>query len=89
VTGRRAFTAQTGHVAASGRWERGVARTHEQVASFFAGLELVEPGVVALDDWRSGSDVRLADPAIAALSLGGLARKPVTGRQSSSRAGEV
>jgi len=52
------------------------ARTHEQIAAFFAGLELVEPGVVALDDWLAGTDARASDPAIAALSLGGLARKP-------------
>ncbi len=65
-----------------------VARTHEQVADFFAGLELVEPGVVPLDGWRTGPDIRLADPAIAALSLGGLARKPRVGLQRSLRAGE-
>jgi len=53
-----------------------VARTHEQIAAFFAGLELVEPGVVPLDDWLAGTDVRTSDPAIAALSLGGLARQP-------------
>ena len=28
------------------------------------------------DDWRPGPDLRVADPAVAALSLGGLARKP-------------
>ncbi|BCB74550.1 SAM-dependent methyltransferase [Phytohabitans flavus] len=66
-----------------------VARAYEHVAAFFAGLEFVEPGVVALDDWRNGTDVRLADPAIAALSLGGLARKPLAGPQHSSRAGEA
>ncbi|MFC0532074.1 SAM-dependent methyltransferase [Phytohabitans kaempferiae] len=66
-----------------------VARTYEQVADFFSGLELVEPGVVALDDWRNGTDVRLADPAIAALSLGGLARKPMAGMRPSSRVGEA
>jgi hypothetical protein len=52
-----------------------VARTHEQIAAFFAGLDLVEPKVVALDDWRAGADVQTSDPAIATLSLGGLARK--------------
>jgi hypothetical protein len=53
-----------------------VARTHEQIAGFFAGLELVEPGVTTFDDWRAGSDLRTSDPAVAALALGGLARKP-------------
>ncbi|MDQ7904684.1 SAM-dependent methyltransferase [Phytohabitans sp. ZYX-F-186] len=66
-----------------------VARTYEQVADFFTGLELVEPGVVALDDWRNGTGVRVADPAIAALSLGGLARKPPADRRPPSRVGAV
>ncbi|WP_246273954.1 SAM-dependent methyltransferase [Phytohabitans houttuyneae] len=63
-----------------------VARTHEQIAGFFAGLELMEPGVVALDEWRDGPDTGLADPAIAALSLGAVARKPLSAWQASSRA---
>jgi hypothetical protein len=29
-----------------------VARTHSQILSFFAGLEMVEPGLVQLPDWR-------------------------------------
>jgi hypothetical protein len=27
-------------------------RTREQVARFFAGMDLVEPGLVRVDDWR-------------------------------------
>lgn len=27
-------------------------RSHEQVARFFAGLDLVAPGLVRLDEWR-------------------------------------
>jgi hypothetical protein len=38
-------------------------RTNTQVSRFFTGLELLEPGVVALADWRPGpADVR---PAVA------------------------
>jgi hypothetical protein len=29
-------------------------RTYEQVARFFAGTDLVEPGLVRVDDWRPG-----------------------------------
>jgi hypothetical protein len=40
-----------------------IARTHAEVSRFFTGLELLEPGVVALADWRPGPrDVR---PAVA------------------------
>ena len=28
------------------------ARTHEQIAGFYEGLELVEPGVVPIPQWR-------------------------------------
>ncbi len=37
-----------------------VFRTHDQVAAFFAGLDLVEPGVVPVDEWRP-SDEPAAD----------------------------
>ena len=30
-------------------------RTREQVSRFFAGLELAEPGVVPIQDWRADS----------------------------------
>jgi O-methyltransferase involved in polyketide biosynthesis len=48
-------------------------RTVEQIASFFDGLELVEPGVVPVTQWRPdpGSPV----PGVVA-EHGGLARKP-------------
>jgi hypothetical protein len=29
-----------------------VLRTHDQVAAFLASCELVEPGVVQVDEWR-------------------------------------
>jgi len=32
-------------------------RSHAEVARFFDGLELVEPGVVAVQEWRPGSEI--------------------------------
>jgi hypothetical protein len=49
-------------------------RNREEVAGFFDGLELVEPGVVPILRWRPGADESLTD-AQAAL-YGGVARKP-------------
>jgi hypothetical protein len=34
-------------------------RTHGEVAGFFAGLELLEPGVVPVQEWRPTSDLDL------------------------------
>ena len=50
------------------------ARTHAEVCRFFAGLELVEPGVVQLHRWRAGTGGvgNHRDLAIYA----GVARKP-------------
>ncbi len=33
-----------------------VFRTHDQVVAFFAGLELVDPGVVPVDEWRPSDE---------------------------------
>jgi hypothetical protein len=35
---------------------RGVWRTDEQIAEYFAGMELVEPGIVACARWRPDTD---------------------------------
>jgi trans-aconitate methyltransferase len=48
-------------------------RTRDEVARFFAGLELADPGVVALEQWRPGSAFEARARAIV---WGGLARKP-------------
>jgi O-methyltransferase involved in polyketide biosynthesis len=51
-----------------------VGRPREVVAQFFGGLELVEPGVVKVTEWRARSEVEAAGPT----SLwGGVARKPL------------
>jgi len=50
-----------------------VGRTREVVASFFDGLELLEPGVVKVTEWRPESQMQAEGPT----SLwGGVARKP-------------
>ena len=48
-------------------------RSHAQVTKFFDGLELVEPGVVPVQQWRPASDDEAAAPAAL---WGGVARKP-------------
>jgi hypothetical protein len=49
-------------------------RTREEVEGFFAGLELVEPGLVQVHQWRPDPDVEI--PPDFASSHGGVARKP-------------
>jgi O-methyltransferase involved in polyketide biosynthesis len=46
-------------------------RTREEIARFFDGLELVDPGLVPLPEWRA-----LASPARRLPALAGVARKP-------------
>ena len=47
-------------------------RDRQQVADLFAGLDLVEPGVVQISEWRPEPD----PGTYAALLWGGVARKP-------------
>ena len=50
-----------------------VGRTREVVASFFDGLDLLDPGVVKVTEWRPRSQMEAEGPT----SLwGGVARKP-------------
>lgn len=54
-------------------------RSKPTIEGFFAGLELVDPGVVSLPRWRPDPDVAEAgvQPSDAAVSVyGGIARKP-------------
>jgi len=53
---------------------RALPRSHQQVSSFFDGLDLVEPGVVQLHRWRPGSGVDDTGRDLAA--YGAVARKP-------------
>jgi len=53
--------------------EQATLRGHDETARFFAGLELVEPGVVAVAKWRPHSDVEAGRPSS---MWCGVARKP-------------
>jgi hypothetical protein len=56
---------------------RGQFRTVEQVEQFFEGLELVEPGVVAVPEWRPDADTPPVDAhPVLRLAVAGLGRKP-------------
>jgi hypothetical protein len=50
-----------------------VARSHDMVTGFFDTVELVEPGLVRVSDWRPDSPEEAATPTIL---WGGVARKP-------------
>jgi S-adenosyl methyltransferase len=49
-------------------------RGRDQIARFFDGLELVDPGVVLIQRWRP--DPAQADPSEDLTNMGGVARKP-------------
>jgi hypothetical protein len=48
-------------------------RSQAEVAPFFAGLELIEPGMTNVPDWRPETDEEASSPAAL---WGGVARKP-------------
>jgi S-adenosyl methyltransferase len=48
-------------------------RTHEEVLRFFGGLELAEPGLVRVPEWRPASELEAKTPAVL---WGGVGRKP-------------
>jgi hypothetical protein len=47
-------------------------RTRAQVAGFFEGLELVEPGMVRVQEWRPDTEIEAKSPAAL---WGGVGRK--------------
>ena len=55
---------------------RGQIRSREQIARFFDGLDLVEPGLVYLPEWRPDESVRRPLDPGSMLMLGGVGRKP-------------
>jgi hypothetical protein len=61
-------------LAAEGKTWGVAARSHAEVARFFSGLELVEPGIVPVDEWRAS----VADPPPVARGAlyGAVGRKP-------------
>jgi SAM-dependent methyltransferase len=50
-------------------------RTRDEAAALFAGLELIEPGVVLVNEWRPDADTPQAGPLAIGLYCG-VARKP-------------
>jgi hypothetical protein len=53
--------------------QRVTPRSREQVTRFFDGVDLIEPGVVPIQQWRPDSD---AEAAARAGMWGGVGRKP-------------
>ncbi len=68
VSAERVFNEHLG----TGRW-----RTREQILAFFDGLELLEPGLVPLPEWRPEPGEELPELGITYHTFaGGVARKP-------------
>ena len=61
--------------AIAGTGEKGGPRDLEQFAKFFAGLDLVDPGVVPIGDWRPTPGTAVPDPADVGV-YGAVARIP-------------
>ena len=53
--------------------QQSVPRTHREVACFYAGLDLLEPGLVRVPEWRPAS---VSDCAAPARMWGAVGRKP-------------
>ncbi|MEV0388277.1 SAM-dependent methyltransferase [Nonomuraea sp. NPDC050643] len=71
---KQAFTAERifNETLGTGRW-----RTREEILAYFDGLELLEPGLVPLPEWRPDSE-DTAEPGITYHTfVGAVARKPV------------
>ncbi|HEY7593545.1 MAG TPA: SAM-dependent methyltransferase [Actinophytocola sp.] len=54
----------------------GVRRTHAEIARFYDGLEMVEPGLVNTPEWRPEPNDTSADQPGADVAIAGVARKP-------------
>jgi hypothetical protein len=63
--------------ALTGASTREVARTREQIARFFGGLEMVSPGLVKVSGWRPAHLGPQAGPAVL---YAGIGRKSIAGR---------
>ena len=53
--------------------QQAVPRTHRELAAFFAGLDLLEPGLVRISEWRPAS---VSESAARAQMWGAIGRKP-------------
>jgi S-adenosyl methyltransferase len=61
-------------------------RTFAEINELFAGLELVDPGVVLVPDWRPDPGTPgMADHPVLKLAAAGVARKPFAGPEASAR----
>jgi hypothetical protein len=69
--------ARQAHAVYEGTSAPGVARSREQVAGFFAGLDMVAPGLVNVSEWRPG---HIGPPPGPALFYAGIGRKTSPGR---------
>ena len=56
--------------------EKATLRDHAGVTRLFAGLDLVEPGLVRVSDWRPDSDLEAARPTGLWGGVGRKSRKP-------------
>ena len=69
--------AQGAREAYAGASAPGVARTREQIARFFGGLDIASPGLVDVSGWRPG---HLGPPPGPAVFYAGIGRKSAPGR---------
>jgi hypothetical protein len=69
--------ARCGREAYAGASAPAVARSREQIARFFGGLEMVSPGLVDVSGWRPG---HLGPPPGTAVFYAGIGRKSAPGR---------
>jgi len=53
--------------------QKATARSRDEVAAFFDGLDLVEPGLVRVPDWRPDSEIEAAPRCAMWAAIG---RKP-------------
>jgi hypothetical protein len=53
--------------------QQAVPRTRQEVADFFAGLDLLQPGLVRVPEWRPAS---ASDATVRAQMWGAIGRKP-------------
>ena len=54
-----------------------VARSRSEVEEFFAGMELIPPGVVPVTSWRPDEEISAGDQRAGTYSFAGVGRKPI------------
>jgi len=61
----------------------GQVRSREEIARFFDGLEMVQPGLVYLNEWQPDTLPNVSEPG-GTLMLCGVGRKPLSSRESAA-----